>query len=96
MPLSSGIVIDMTSKASISNGIPMKKIVKVLSHKDRILGRIISGGSQISLKHEIGKALVNEIKNGFFEKKTVNNTVVARQLHLPFTLFHTFRKTQLN
>ena len=40
--------------------------------------------------------LVQEIKCGFFEKKLVNNALVSCQLHLPFTLFHTFRKTSSN
>ena len=41
-------------------------------------------------------ALVYEIENGFFEKKLINNALVVRQLHLPFTLFHTFRNTSAN
>lgn len=74
----------------------MQNIVKTLSHEDRILGRVISGGSQLSLKNELGQALVHEIENGFFEKKLINNALVACQLHLPFTLFHTFRNTFAN
>ena len=74
----------------------MEKIVKALSHEDRILGRIVSGGSQVSPGNELGRALVYEIENGFFEKKLINNALVVRQLHLPFTLFHTFRNTSAN
>ncbi len=74
----------------------MEKIVKMLSHQDRIVGRVFSGGSQVSQSNEVGKVLVHEIKNGFFEKKLINDALVSCPLHLPFTLFHTFRKTSVN
>ena len=74
----------------------MKDITKVLSHQDRVFGRIISGGCQVSPKHKTGIALVNEIERGFFEKKVINGTAVARPLHLPFTIFSTFRATPPN
>lgn len=74
----------------------MKKVIRILSHEDRITGRVISGGSEVSLNREVEKVLIHEIKNGFFEKKIFNNTVVARQLYLPFTLFNAFRTTPLN
>ena len=74
----------------------MKKIARLLSHEDRISGRVLSGGCCLSLNSEIGKSLTHEIKHGFFEKRVLNDMLVARQLYLPFTLFHTFRKTPLN
>ncbi len=74
----------------------MEKIIKMLSHQDRILGRVFSGGSQVSPKNEVGQVLVHEIKNGFFEKKLIDNALVSCPLHLPFTLFHTFRNTPFN
>lgn len=74
----------------------MEKIVKMLSHEDRILGRVFSGGSQVSPNNEAGQVLVHEIKNGFFEKKLINDALVSCQLHLPFNVFHAFRKTPFN
>jgi hypothetical protein len=74
----------------------MEKIVKALSHEDRVLGRIVSGGSQVSSQNEMGKILIHEISQGFFERKRINNTLMACQLHLPFTVFHTFRNTSAN
>ena len=74
----------------------MKKIAKLLSHEDRISGRVLSGGCRLSLNSEIGRSLTHEIERGFFEKKIFDNVLIARQLYLPFTLFHTFRKTPLN
>lgn len=75
----------------------MRKIIKVLSHQDRIYGRIISGGSQIS-KDEEGMMLAEEIEKGFFEKKSVNisNYAVTCPLYIPFNLFNAFRSTPLN
>ena len=74
----------------------MENFVKALSHQDRILGRILSGGSQVSLAHQVGKTLVSAIENGFFEKKEVNGIKVARQLCIPFTLFSVFKETLPN
>ncbi|MGB3780722.1 MAG: hypothetical protein WA960_20325 [Tunicatimonas sp.] len=74
----------------------MEKIVKALSHEDRILGRIVSGGSQVSSQNEVGQILIQEISKGFFERKCTNNARFACQLYLPFTLFHTFRNTSAN
>ena len=74
----------------------MKSSVKLLSNEGRILGRIISGGSQASPKHQLGRSLASAIANGFFEKKTVEGIQVARSLSLSFTLFNILRETPSN
>lgn len=74
----------------------MEKVVKALSHQDRVFGRVISGGSQMSLSHEMGKTLAIAIRNGFFEKKTIEGIRVHQQLYLPFTLFNVLRETSSN
>ncbi|MEO0330825.1 MAG: hypothetical protein AAF223_03930 [Bacteroidota bacterium] len=70
----------------------MKKIIKVLSRQERVHGRVISGGSQNSINHEDGKALADEIRSGFFEKKGL----VHAQLFLPYTVFNRLRQVQPN
>ena len=74
----------------------MENFVKVLSHQDRVSGRVISGGSQISPTHQVSKALIGAIENGFFEKKEVEGVKVVRQLHISFTLFNAFKEAFLN
>lgn len=70
----------------------MRKIVKVLSHQDRVSGRILSGGSVVSRNRE-GEILVQEIENGFFEKRRCNNFSSSPYLYLPHDLFNSFRVT---
>ena len=74
----------------------MKCSVKALSHQQRVLGRVISGGSQASLQHEIGRALAYAIENGFFESRSVEGIRIARLLGLPFTFLNTFKESSLN
>ncbi|MEQ9440028.1 MAG: hypothetical protein RIG62_13315 [Cyclobacteriaceae bacterium] len=73
----------------------MRNIVKALSHKDRVFGRIISGGSVVS-KDQEGKILMEEIQNGFFEKETARPCLLTPKLYLPYNLFNSFRNIPLN
>ena len=50
----------------------------------------------MSLSHEMGKTLAIAIRNGFFEKKTIEGIRVHQQLYLPFTLFNVLRETSSN
>lgn len=81
--------------SGVPNYVPMTRVVKLLSHYDRVSGREIAGGSQIAPNHWVGKILVSEIQRGFFEKKAAHDTQ-AGQLFLSFALFHTFRQTSPN
>ena len=74
----------------------MENFTKALSHHDRVVGRVISGGSRVSRTHQVGKTLVNAIENGFFEKKEIEGIRVARPLAIPFTLFNAFKEMLLN
>ena len=74
----------------------MHKIVKVLSHKDRVSGRIISGGSIIS-KGQAGDILIREIEQGFFEKREESHGCSSSpSLYLPYDVFHNLRATHSN
>ncbi|MGB3589997.1 MAG: hypothetical protein WBA23_25845 [Tunicatimonas sp.] len=73
----------------------MKKIVKALSRQERVHGRVISGGSQIYENNE-GKVLIDEIKYGFFERKSTTGASSFGQLYLSYEAFSKFRKIPLN
>lgn len=73
----------------------MRKIVKALSHKDLVFSRIISGGSMV-LQDREGNILVEDIKNGFFKKETINPYLLTPKLYLPYYLLNAFRNTDLN
>ena len=74
----------------------MEDFTKVLSHQDRVLGRVISGGIQVSSALPTGKTLIRAIENGFFEKKEIEGTKVAQLLRISFAQFNTFKKTLPN
>lgn len=73
----------------------MRKIVKVLSHRDRVSGRILSGGSQVA-KNKDGDILVKGIESGFFEKRMIKNNTVVPCLFIPQDLLYAITATNCN